>query len=336
MLSSPSKVGGIEKLPSLIIRIGHDDITVYFYIGFTLLLFNSKSVSSYIRYFGAFRRAKILDPLYMVLYVIAGFISGFLGALIGLGGGFILVPILTIMFGHSIFFAKGTSLFMIIFTSISSSIEYLRKRLVDMVLGLIMAPFTIMGVIIGTRVSLGIPEKILTAIFGIALIIVSIRLFLKKDIKEPNNSEKRAKGFKFLGFSRAFEAPDGKIFHYYISIPFIAIFGFFVGFCAGLLGVGGGFIQVPIFTLLFGVPIHVAVATSMFIIIFTSTFGAITHYLEGYVMLDIGILLIIGTIGGGITGAKTAQRIPRVTLRKLFAIIMVITGFRMIFAYFLP
>jgi len=279
-----------------------------------------------------------MADLIIVLYILAGIAVGFAGALLGLGGGFLMVPILNLLFGLEIHQAIGTSLFTIIFTSLSSSVEYVRKRIADLSLGAAMVPFTILGAILGANLSNLIPENVLQAIFGITLFIASVRMFLKNNKKAnlatQSDVTSKASSSKFLTFNRTFTNPDGTTFEYVINIPLIALFGFCAGLLSGLLGVGGGIVQVPVLTLVFGVPIHVAIATSMLIIVFTSSFGTLTHYFAGNVLLAVGIFLAIGTIIGGQIGARMAQKIEKGQLRKIFAIVMAFTGIRMFITLF--
>ena len=271
-----------------------------------------------------------MADLLMILYVLVGIGVGFVAALLGLGGGFLLVPILNLVFGIPIHQAIGTSLFTIVFTSSSSSVEYVRKWISDLKLGAMMIPFTVTGAVVGANLSAQIPENILKVIFGAVLFIASIRMFLKKNQQRnsaPQSS--RLSNSKFLTFKRTFTDIDGIEFEYIISIPLLALFGFCAGFLSGLLGIGGGIVQVPVLNIIFGVPIHVAIATSLFIIICTSSFGMATHLLLGNVLITIGILLAIGTVIGSQIGSRTAQKIKRGKLRRIFAIVLAFTGIRM-------
>jgi len=221
------------------------------------------------------------------------------------------------------------------FTSSSSSVEYVRKRISDLKLGSMMIPFTITGAVTGANLSAQIPGNILKVIFGAVLFITSIRMFLER--KQQRNSAPQSSGLsksKFLSFNRTFTDIDGTEFEYTISIPLLALFGFCAGFLSGLLGIGGGIVQVPVLHIIFGVPIHVAIATSLFIIIFTSSFGTATHLFLGNVLISIGILLAIGTIIGSQIGSRTAQKIERRKLRRIFAIVLAFTGIRMAISFF--
>jgi len=276
--------------------------------------------------------------LIVVLYILAGIVVGFAAALLGLGGGFLMVPLLNLVFGIPIHQSIGTSLFTIVFTSSSSSVEYVRKRISALKLGAMMIPFTITGAVIGSMTSTLIPENILKAVFGVVLFIASVRMFLKKNRKDKSASHSdissKVSRSKFLSVNRIFTDLDGTQFEYTISIPLIALFGFFAGFLSGLLGIGGGIVQVPLLNMVFGLPIHVAIATSLFIIIFTSSFGMATHLFLGNVLLTIGIFLAIGTVIGGQIGARTSQKIEKGKLRKIFAVVMAITGIRMFLSLF--
>jgi len=276
-----------------------------------------------------------MDWVMIILFILTGIAVGFVGSLLGAGGGFIMIPILNLLFGFEIHYAIGTSLFTIIFTSLSSSFRYLRKRIVDTLLGATMIPFTIIGAIIGANISAIIPGNILKAVFGIVLFIASIRMFLKENQRKdsPPQSSKLA-NFKFLSFNRTFTDYDGKIHEYVINIPLLALFGFFSGLMSGLLGIGGGVILVPVLNLIFGVPIHITIATSLFIIIFTSSFGTLTHLFLGNVLLTVAIFIAMGTIIGGQIGAHTSLKIESGILRKIFAVVLVFTGIRMFISIF--
>ena len=276
-----------------------------------------------------------MTDLILFLYILAGIVTGFVGALLGAGGGFIMVPILNLLFGFEIHQAIGTSLFTVAFTSLSGCIEYLRKRMVDISLGATMIPFTILGAVIGANISTLIPGRILQAVFGIVLFIASVRMFLKQDKSAPqSNISSKLSSSKFLSFNRTFTNPDGTTFEYAVNLPLIATFGFCVGLMSGLLGIGGGIVQVPVLALVFGVPIHVSIATSLFIIIFTSSFGMLTHLFLGNVLITEGIFLAIGTVIGGQIGARTTQKIEKGILRKIFAVVMALTGIRMFISLF--
>ncbi|AEC52063.1 hypothetical protein PNA2_1147 [Pyrococcus sp. NA2] len=232
---------------------------------------------------------------------IVGIVTGTLAAMFGLGGGFLLVPILNMM-GVEIHHAIGTSSASIIFTALSSSYAYHRQRRIYYDVGILLASTAIVGAYIGAWLTSIISPGKLKVIFGISLIFVAYRM-----IRKRGEGKEKAE----------------------INKKVVPVGGFFSGVISGLLGVGGGIINVPFLTWL-GVPIHYAVATSSFAIIFTSTSSAIKHYLLGNVELQWLPLLVPGLIIGAQIGARIAKRTKAGSLRRGFAIVMVILAIRMI------
>jgi hypothetical protein len=108
---------------------------------------------------------------------------------------------------------------------------------------------------------------------------------------------------------------------------------FFVGLASGLLGIGGGSLLVPIMTLAMDIPIHFAVATSMFTMILTSTSGVAQHYMLGNIRLDYALPLALGTIFGAQLGASSSRRASSRNLRRLFGIVLIIVSIRMIWKF---
>ncbi|AMM53337.1 sulfite exporter TauE/SafE family protein [Pyrococcus kukulkanii] len=239
-------------------------------------------------------------------YFGVGILVGTLAALFGLGGGFLLVPILNIV-GVEIHHAIGTSSASIVFTALSSSYAYHKQRRIHYKAGLLLASTAIVGAYIGAWLTSFIPARQLKVIFGLALIPVAYRVYKKKPV-EPTQIRIR----------------DVKV-----NEKVIPLGGFFAGVVSGLLGVGGGIINVPFLTWL-GMPIHYAVATSSFTIVFTSTSSAIKHYLLGNVEVQWLPLLVPGLIVGAQLGARIAKRIKAKSLKNAFAVVMVILALRMI------
>jgi uncharacterized membrane protein YfcA len=124
---------------------------------------------------------------------------------------------------------------------------------------------------------------------------------------------------------------DGETFHYHIALlPAFAI-SFVVGLLSGLFGIGGGSITVPALILVFGVPIQIAIATSMFMILFISIISSGTHIILGHIVWEYAFLFIIGAWLGGTIGARTNQFLKGKTLEWILRIVLVVIGLRLIF-----
>ncbi|WP_457742582.1 sulfite exporter TauE/SafE family protein [Thermococcus sp.] len=239
-------------------------------------------------------------------YFVVGVFIGILAAMFGLGGGFLIVPTLNFL-GVEIHHAVGTSSAAVVFTSLSSAIAYARQRRIHYKAGFLLASTAVIGAYIGAWMTSFISAGQLKVIFGLALITVAVRIYRKKTA-EPS---------------------EVKLEDVEINYKLVPVGGFFAGIASGLLGVGGGIINVPFLTYL-GLPIHYAVATSSFAIVFTATAGAIKHYMMGNVELHWLVLLVPGLIIGAQLGARIAKRTRASSLKKAFAVVMALLALRMI------
>ncbi|MCD6372360.1 MAG: sulfite exporter TauE/SafE family protein [Thermococcus sp.] len=239
-------------------------------------------------------------------YFAVGVFIGILAAMFGLGGGFLVVPTLNFL-GVEIHHAVGTSSAAVVFTSLSSAIAYARQKRIHYKAGLLLASTAVVGAYIGAWMTSFISASQLKVIFGLALIVVAIRIYRKKTA-EP--TEVRLEDVE-------------------INYKLVPLGGFFAGIASGLLGVGGGIINVPFLTYL-GLPIHYAVATSSFAIVFTATAGALKHYMMGNVEVQWLVLLVPGLIVGAQLGARIAKRTKASDLKKAFAVVMALLALRMV------
>ncbi|WP_148882348.1 sulfite exporter TauE/SafE family protein [Thermococcus aciditolerans] len=239
-------------------------------------------------------------------YFAVGVFIGILAALFGLGGGFLIVPTLNFL-GVEIHHAVGTSSAAVVFTSLSSAIAYSRQKRIHYKVGLLLASTAVIGAYIGAWLTSFISAAQLKVIFGLALVIVAVRIYRKKTA-EPS---------------------EVKLEEVEVNYKLVPIGGFFAGIASGLLGVGGGIINVPFLTYL-GLPIHYAVATSSFAIVFTATAGALKHYAMGNVETQWLVLLVPGLIIGAQLGARIAKRTRASSLKRAFAVVMALLALRMI------
>ena len=241
-----------------------------------------------------------------ISYFGVGVFIGILAALFGLGGGFLIVPTLNFL-GVEIHHAVGTSSAAVVFTSLSSALAYSRQKRIHYKVGLLLASTAVVGAYIGAWMTSFISAAQLKVIFGLALVVVAIRIYRKKTA-EPS---------------------EVKLEDVRVNYKLVPVGGFFAGIASGLLGVGGGIINVPFLTYL-GLPIHYAVATSSFAIVFTATAGALKHYAMDNVETQWLLLLVPGLIIGAQLGARIAKRTRASSLKKAFAVVMALLALRMI------
>ena len=241
-------------------------------------------------------------------YLIAtGFLAGFVGSLFGLGGGIILVPALTLIFGMPMTEAVGTSLLGVVAVSTAAAIDFLKSGRADLELGLTLETPTALGALSGGLLAAVIATRSLYMLFGIVLLYAAFNMIRPRNrLSESEESiYPRNKGFG-LGLS------------------------FAAGNVSGLLGVGGGVMKVPLLNLVMGVPLKIATATSSYMIGITAATASIIYLVRGDVDLYKAAVIILGIFFGSRLGASISYRINVLTLRLLFVAILLYTAYRMI------
>lgn len=263
-----------------------------------------------------------------LLLLVLGFLAATLGSLLGLGGGIIVVPGLLIIqdvtgliSGITPQIAVGTSLLIMIFTGLSSTLAYVKQKSVDLKSGLVFFAGSGPGAIFGVWLNRGMDMAQFLVIFGLFMIVISIILWLKKHVKPLPYP---------VGRSKSWVDHQG-VYWTYGYQPLIGILlGFFVGSISGLFGIGGGSIMVPAMILLFAFPPHLAVATSMFMIFLSAIVGSVSHIMLGNVHWLYALALIPGAWFGATAGAALNRRISSDGLVLLLRIFLIILAFRLL------
>ncbi|RLI37282.1 sulfite exporter TauE/SafE family protein [Candidatus Bathyarchaeota archaeon] len=267
----------------------------------------------------------------LILLVLFGFFVGMVAAMAGIGGGVFIVPTLSLIFGFTSHNAVGTSLAVIVFTSLTSTFAYSRQRRIDYKIGLVSAIMTIPGALVGAYLTTLINERLLGVIFSIFLIFVALRMLL--NLKMDMNVSHGFLPRKFGLWHRRIIDSAGERFEYEANILLGFALSFFGGLSSGLLGIGGGAVMVPIMHLAMGMPIHITVATSMFIMVFTSISGVLQHLSYGNVNLEYAACIALGVVFGAQLGAYTARKVPSKSLRRFFGVILLIISFRLLLKF---
>jgi uncharacterized membrane protein YfcA len=276
-----------------------------------------------------------LDAIVTLLLSLLGVFSGFLGGLLGVGGGVIVVPILILVFDLESRLAVGTSTIMVLFTALSGTVAYFRQKRIDWRTGTLAAFTTVPGAAVGAYLTKFFSSRSLAIIFGVTLFFVAATM-LRRSFQTARNQHRASdinttqEGGSRKGWKRRIVDAKGKVFEFDAKLNPGLLLLFFGGLASGFLGIGGGLIVVPILAGIVGLPMHLAVATSMLTMIFTSISGASTHIMLGNVRIDYAIPLIIGILLGAQCGARTARRLKSVTLERVFAIALIGIGILLI------
>jgi len=274
-----------------------------------------------------------LNFITSILLALLGVFSGFLGGLLGVGGGIIVVPVLILIFDLQARQAVGTSLVMIIFTALSSTFAYQRQKRLDWKVGVMGASVTVPGAAVGAYATNFFSSQVLTIFFGIFLFFIAAFMF-RRSYRTGNQGKKtrtqtRSKTGQLVWKRKLVDAYGG-VFQYDADMLSGLALLFFGGLASGFFGIGGGLIVVPILMSVVGLPMHLAVATSMLTMIFTSVSGVATHILLGDVLLEYAAPLVVGIVIGAQFGARTAKRLRSTSLERVFAAVVFVMGILLI------
>jgi len=263
------------------------------------------------------------------------FCVGVISAMVGVGGGVFIVPLLTLAPVDNLTSqqAVGTSLATIVFTSLASTVAYSRQRRIDYKIGLILMITTVPGSSLGAYLTTIVSNQLLGTIFGFFITALSLQMMFKAKPTQSEPSPSAPKKNRLRVWHRRIVDSRGTVFEYKANVALGFALGFLGGLSSGFLGIGGGAVLVPIMHYLVNIPMHVCVATSMFIMIFTSVSGVATHLSLGNVNLDYATPLILGVIFGAQLGAYLARRTSGENLKKIFGIVLLVVGVRMILKF---
>lgn len=261
--------------------------------------------------------------MWEILLPIFGLLVGILATMTGVGGGTIIVPLLSLLYAFTPASAVGTSLASIVFTATAATVTYWRQKRIYVRTGLILALATSPGAVIGAYLTTVFSPAILGVIFGFFLIIVAIKI-----LSEVYSNK--------TGLNREVEAriSEDDLLTYKRSKIYLAVpLGFASGIISGLLGVGGGIVLVPLIMFILQLDIHIAVATSMLTMVFTSISGVTQHLFLGNVNFEYAVILGVGSIIGTQIGAYIYKRTSNTTLRGVFAVILIAISIGMIIKF---
>jgi uncharacterized membrane protein YfcA len=282
----------------------------------------------------------IITSATALLLVALGVFSGMLGALVGIGGGIIVVPALVLLFGFDIKLAVAASLVTVVATSTTAGSVYVGKGLANMRLGMSLEVATTLGGLSGGLAAALISPSILSGLFA-AMMGVTAALLLRKEkeakpaaaINDPPVNNEVPSGHEEPGALAGsyFDGERKQVVEYRaVRLWLGGVVSFGAGVVSGLLGVGGGFIKVPAMHLGMRVPIKVAAATSNFMIGVTAISSLFVYLARGYVHPAIAAPVALGTAAGSLYGTRLAKTISAKTLKYLLAAILVVVGVQML------
>ena len=264
------------------------------------------------------------------LLFIVSIVAGFVGAMSGMGGGVILIPVLT-FFGMDIKHAIAVSIVSVIATSSGSASAYVRDRITNLKVGMFLEMFTIGGALAGAALTLVSGRRILFILFGIVLLSSWGALFRqrKEDWRQTAQQDFFSRWLELQG--SYYDRSVGQTIAYqgaraYLGGPLM----FGAGLIAGLLGIGAGALKVLIHDLVMGLPPKVSTTTSNLIIGVTALAGTSVYLAAG--MIDPGLTapVILGVVFGAFMGTRLLVRLTNQTVRHIFSGVLLVLGAEML------
>src|SRR6476660_5044350 len=257
-----------------------------------------------------------------------GVAAGAFGSILGLGGGLLIVPLLTLGFGLPLREAVGVSLVCVIVTSSASAGVYLERRQANLRLGMVLELFTAAGAIVGGAIAFLIDERLLAGLFAVLLVYVAASMaggLRRRAVAQPAAD---------VETPQLQEPPDqsperGQGGYRADRLPVAAAGSVGAGVASALLGIGGGLIKVPLMHLVLGVPLRIATATSNLMIGITASASAIVYLVRGGIDASVAGPTAVGVFVGATLGSRFGHRVGQRALRLLFVVVLLYTAFEM-------
>jgi len=266
---------------------------------------------------------------FTILVGMGSFVAGLLGSLTGLGGGVVLVPLLTLFFKVDIRYAVGASLVSVIATSSGAAAAYVKEGISNIRIGMFLEIATTLGAILGAFLAARVSTAAIATVFGLTLLysaILSGRPRVKltiDDVPDPLATRLRMNG--------SFPTPEG-IRHYFVRrVPagFSLMFG--AGALSGLLGIGSGAVKVLAMDQAMRIPFKVSTTTSNFMIGVTAAASAGVYLHRGYIDPGLAMPVTLGVLAGSLLGTRILVKAETKWLRLIFSAIILLLGMQMLY-----
>jgi uncharacterized protein len=256
-------------------------------------------------------------------------LAGFLGAMTGLGGGVVIIPVLCLLFKVDIHYALGASLVSVIATSSGAAAAYVREGYSNIRIGMFLEVATTLGALLGAYLTAKVSGNWIGVIFGVVLLYSAwASLHKLHDVPPDSAPDPLALRLNLKG-----SYPDNGVEHEYVATHVPAAFGimFGAGTLSGLLGIGSGAVKVLAMDYAMKLPFKVSTTTSNFMIGVTAAASAGIYLSRGYVLPSLAMPVMLGVLIGSLMGARVLARTEVKTIRLGFAVVIVALGAEMIY-----
>ncbi len=270
---------------------------------------------------------------FSILLLIISYLAGLLGALTGLGGGVVLIPVLVLLFHVNIHYAMGASLISVIATSSGTAIAYLREGYTNIRIGMFLEVGAVIGALVGAILVTIIPSGFIAIIFGLVLLFSAYLTWKRKEEIEAPSQSSHSWAI-FLRLHGSHPTADGYKAYNVQNVPLALAIMTMAGGLSGLLGIGSGALKVLAMDQAMRLPYKVATTTSNFIIGITAAVSAGVYFSNGYIDPGLTFPVMIGVLLGAFMGAKILAKIHNSRLRIIFSIVVFGLALEMIYKGF--
>lgn len=265
--------------------------------------------------------------VFTLILLVGAYMAGFLGSLTGLGGGVIIIPLLTLVFHVDIRYAIGAALLASIATSSGAASAYVKEGITNIRLGMFLEIATTIGAVIGAFIAIYMPTNAIAVIFGMVLIFSAAMTIRKK------HETKLTKGSKLsekLKLNSTYPVNGEKVSYQLTNVAGGFSLMTLAGVLSGLLGIGSGSLKVLAMDSTMKIPFKVSTTTSNFMIGVTAAASAVVYLQRGYMDPGIAFPVVLGVLAGALTGAKILPKINPKILRIIFAVAITAVAIEMI------
>jgi uncharacterized membrane protein YfcA len=266
---------------------------------------------------------------FTAIIFVGSLLAGFLGALTGLGGGVVVVPLLTLVLGVDIRYAVGASLVSVIATSSGAAAAYVREGFSNIRIGMFLEIATTLGALVGAYLATRLPTNVIGVIFGVVLLFSAY--FSSREPKKEVTSEPADRLAHFLKLEGSFPTSEGHEEYRARRVPlgFAMMFG--AGTLSGLLGIGSGAMKVLAMDQAMRLPFKVSTTTSNFMIGVTAAASAGIYLSRGFIDPGLAMPVMLGVLAGSLLGARVLVKARSRSIRLVFSVVIVVLAVEMIF-----
>ncbi|MCI6823630.1 MAG: sulfite exporter TauE/SafE family protein [Bacteroidales bacterium] len=266
---------------------------------------------------------------FTLILLAASYCAGLLGSLTGLGGGVVVIPVLTLCFGVDFHYAVGAALVASIATSSGSGSAYVKEGVTNIRLGMFLEIATTIGAVCGAAVAIYLNSNTIAIIYGGVLVLTAIMQQRRKSDHDGVVGSEMARRLKLFG---SWPQKDGTMKNYQLrhvgggfSVMYVA------GVLSGILGIGSGVLKVIAMDGIMKVPFKVSTTTSNFMMGVTACASAVIYVQRGNIVPGMACPVMIGVLFGALTGAKLLKRLDVRLLRRIFCIVILMVAANMIY-----